>query len=148
MIKGGLALNQEDLSSFCSGLGMSILLSVQLYFFCIYALANPDEGDCFANSAGDIALTKKQTKEMTGDFYTMSSLFELWFMGGLTITASALLYYILTFMKFKCCRHAELMTELVRAIGYFAVLGTLVWVVAGGMLRWSLPGKACAGDSV
>jgi len=68
-------------------------------------------------------------------------------MCGFILTCSALVFYIFSFLNFKCCR-ASLMNELNRAIGYFAVLGTLVWLVLGTMLRWSLPGKTCSGDIV
>ena len=148
MIPGALATNQEHLSSFCSGFLMVILLSIQAYFFYVYGMANPDSGYCFANNAGVVTATRAETKTMEGEFFAVSNLFGLWFMCGFIITSSALLYYIFTFINFKCCGNANLMTELVKAIGYFAVLGTLVWLVLGTMLRWSVPGKACAGDSV
>ena len=66
MVEGSLTTNQEDVSSFCSGFCMSLALLIQAYFFCIYAMANPDEGSCFANSEGAIAATRAETKTMAG----------------------------------------------------------------------------------
>lgn len=148
MIPGSLTTNQEHLSSFCSGLFFFIILSIQAYYFYAYAMVNPDSGYCFANSKGVVAATRADTKTMEGEFFAVSTLFGMWFMGGFIITSSALLYYIFTYMNHKCCGDAHLMTELVKAIGYFAALGTLVWLVLGAILRWSVPGKTCAGDSV
>ena len=110
-------------------------------------MANPDEGSCFANSEGVIAATGAETKTMAGKFFAVSRLFEMWFMCGFILTCSSLAFYIFSFLNFKYCR-ANLMNELNRAIGYFSVLGTLVWLVLGTVLRWSLPGKTCSGDMV
>ena len=71
----------------------------------------------------------------------------MWFSTGFILCCSTLAYYILGFLNFKCGK-ANLLAQLITAIGYFSVLGTLVWIVYGTLLRWSEEAKACSGDLV
>ena len=121
---------------------MFIINSVLAYFFYRYAFVNPDEDSCFASH---VPGTTSASQTEQGDFtIDVSKEFETWFTQGFNLSCSALAYYLLTFMNFKCCGRGRLIGELVTALGYFAVLGTLIWLVLGSLLRWSYRGVACS----
>ena len=121
-----------------------IVNSVLASYFYTYAYANPDEGSCYANGQGAVAAT---STTLTGEVTNVSKELETWFMMGFILSCSIIAYYLLGFLNYKC-GNASLIAELVTAIGYFSVLGTLGWVVYGTLLQRLASVKGCSGSGV
>jgi len=144
-LKGSMQTNQDQLGSFCTGICSVILNVVLAYFFFAYAFASPDGSSCFATADGAIAATYEETKTMEGRFFEVSRAFELWFRTGFVLCCCTLAYYTLSYLNYKCGR-SNLINQVITGIGYLSVLGTLVWTIAGTMLRRSEEAKVCSGD--
>lgn len=147
-VKGKLQITTDHVFNFFTGVALTVINAVLAIFFYSYAYNKPDGSSCFANSQGDFSPTVEATKAKQGYFIDVSLMFETWFKTGFFLCCSVILYYILTFISFKSNGSSKsLFGQLITAIGYFTILGQLVFVMLGTMLRSSPEAKTCSGDN-
>ena len=129
-------------------LGISIAVSATcLYYFIIYAFANPDSPKCFAapNSYRASPTSINRGSNVDNDLEEkVSAKFSQWFMVGafiwLCFLAMRVGHFIGATQKSVCTVYV------MHAFSAFLFLASCVWTLNGTLIRFSHNGKVCSGD--